>query len=128
MYLDFTYAPQHLEDEVKKLIEETLVRRTELPIPAFELLCFLFASFFYYKHLDDILNGAHWLRVSYLFLTAARATILQKYAVIEYPWTSSTFTPYATGILPHVMMMSEIKPMKLNILQNTKNISDGVRD
>ena len=37
--------------------------------------------------------------------------------VIRYPWDSTKYTPFQTGIPPHVMLLSEIEAMKNRMSQ-----------
>ena len=46
--------------------------------------------------------------VSPIYIASGREKVLHKYAIISYPWLSTNYTPYASGIPPHVMLMAEI--------------------
>ena len=62
-----------------------------------------------------------------IFIAAAPAGEFQKYAVVSFPWTKTAFTPLFTGILPHVMMMVEIKILRKMIAKQTCAIVDGLK-
>ena len=47
--------------------------------------------------------------------------------VIRYPWDSTKYTPFQTGIPPHVMLLSEIEAMKNRMSEQTTEILDGMR-
>ena len=80
---------------METLIEENLVRSTDFYGPTFELLTYLFACIcFHYEH------------------DSGREKDIHKYAVIGYPWLSTNYTPYATGIPRRAMLMAEIEVLK----------------
>ena len=92
------------------------------------LLRFLFASICYhYEHLERTLHETNGLRGSPIFIAAGRAGEFWKYAVVSFPWTKTAFTPFFTGIPPHVMMMVEIEMMKKTISEQTCAIVDGLK-
>ena len=111
------------------LIEDNLARRTDVSIPTFELLQYLFAcACFHYKHLDAHIHKNHRLRASPIFISTGRAKHLHNFDLIKYPWMIMTYTPYATGISLHIMLMLEIESLKLNFKQQTRNIFQKVRN
>ena len=69
-------------------IEENFMRRTDLPIPTFEILQPLFACvYFNYTHLDTQIHKNHRLRASTIFIAAGREKIF-----------TSLLLPYILGI------------------------------
>ena len=109
LHWDWTESPSNLKDKTEKLIEENLVRRTDVSGPIFALLKYLFAcNCVHYEHLDAHFHTNYRLRASPIYITSVREKNLHKYAFIRYPWLSTNYTPYATGIPPHVMLMAEI--------------------
>ena len=68
----------------------------------------------------------NWLRGSTNFIAEARAGYFRKYAFVSFPRTKNDFTPFFTGIPPHVMMMAEIEIMKKMIAKQKCAIFDGL--
>ena len=98
--------------EMVALIEK-IVRSIDLSSPTFDILLFLFSCVcFHYKHLDVHIHKNHQLRASPIFIASGRAKHLQKFSIKRYPWKSTTYTPYSTGIPPHGMLMLEIESLK----------------
>ena len=67
------------------------------------------------------------LRVSPIFIAAARAGEFRKYAVVSFPCKKTAFIPFFTGIPPHVIMMAEIEILKKRIEKQTCAIVDGLK-
>ena len=68
------------------------------------------------------------MQESPIFIDAGRAKHIHKFALTRYPWTSTTYTPYFTGIPPHVMLMSEIESLKADFEQQTRDIVQEIRN
>ena len=129
VHWDWTDASFGAKERMVGLIEDNLVLRSEVSAPMFELLQFLFASVcFHYNHLDEKLHKSNRLRASPLFIAAGREKSLRKHAVINFPWTSTSYTPFATGIPPHVMLMSELQELKASFEKQTMSVIDGLRE
>ena len=106
-------SPSNLKYNMETVIEDSLVIRIDVSGPTFEILEYLFACIcFHYEHLDAHLHPNHRLRASPTYITSVREKDLYKYAVIRYTWLSTNYTPYAIGILPHIMLMAEIEALK----------------
>ena len=94
----------------------------------FFVLYFLFASLcFHYDHLDNHLHGKNGLRGSPVFVATGRDAEFRKYALVAYPWTKTAYTPFFTGIPPHVMMMVEIEKLKMGVDHQTCTIVEGMK-
>jgi hypothetical protein len=129
VHWDWTDAPFGSKEKMMWLIEDNLVARSGVSAPMFELLQFLFASIcFHYKHLDENLHGTNRLRASPIFIAAGREKSLRKFSIINFPWTSTTYTPFATGIPPHVMLMSELQLLKASFEKQTTTVIEGMRE
>ena len=68
------------------------------------------------------IHKIHHFRASPIFISAGRAKHLHKFALTRYPWTITTYTSYFTGILPDVILMSEIESLKNTFEQQTRDI------
>ena len=102
MHWDWTDHPSNLRYKNETLIEEHLVRRIDVSGPTFKLLKCLFASIcFHYEHLDAHLHPNHRLRAPQIYIASGREKYFQKYSVIRYPWLSTNYNPYTTGIYPN---------------------------
>ena len=111
------------KDEMVALIEDNSVRSIDLSSPTFEFIQFLFSFVcFHYTRLDTHIYKNHHLQASPIFITADRAKHLHKFDLTRYPWTSTTYTPYSTGIPPHVILMSEIESLKDSFEHQTRDI------
>ena len=89
------------------------MRSTHGSGPTFELLKYLCDCIcFHYQHLDAHLHTYHRLRASSIYIDYGKKKDIHKYDVIRYPWLSTNYTPYATGISLHVMLMDEIEAFK----------------
>ena len=111
------------------LIEDNFVRRTDVSIPTFDIIPFLFACVcFHYNHIDMHIHKNHRLRSSPIFIAAGRAKKLHKFDLTRYPWTSMTYTPYFTRITPYVMLMSEIESLKATFEQKTRDIVQEIKN
>ena len=75
-------------------------------------------------HIHKIQN----LQESPVFITEGIEKHLHKFALTRYPWTSTTYTPYFTGIPPHVILMSEIESLKDNFEEQTIDIVQEARN
>ena len=53
---------------------------------------------------------------------------MKRFAVVNFPWTATNFTPFGTGIPPHVMLLSEIQCLKASFKQQTNTIVEGMRE
>ena len=96
-----------LKDKMETLIEDNLVRRTDVSGTTFELLKYLFACVcLHYEHIDAYLHTNHRLRAPPIYIASCRDKYIHKYAVIIYPWLSTNHTPYVTGIPPYIMLMA----------------------
>jgi len=118
-------------EKLKKMVESTiaatLVKRSEISAPTYELLTFLLANLcFHFEYLDTTLPSDHSIRVSPVFSAVSRSP-LRKYAVIRYPWNSTMYTPVTTGIPPHVVMMNQFKSFKLKLEKQTGNLIDALK-
>ena len=81
--------------------------------PTFELLRYVFACIcFHYEQLATNLHPNHRLRAPPIYIDSGREKDIHKYAVIRYPWLITNYTPYATGIPQHVIMMAKIEVLK----------------
>ena len=108
-------------------IEYNLVRRTYVSGPTFDILNVLFACIcFQYEHPDAHLHTNHWLRASPIYISFGREKYMYKYTVISYPWLSTNYTPYATGITPHVMFMAEIQALNAAFEKQTTHIVEDM--
>ena len=113
VHLYWEDSPSNLKYKVETLTEYNLVRRTYVSGPTFDILKYLFAFIcFHYEHLDAHLHPKHRLRSSPIYIASGREKDLHKCAVIRYPWLSTNYTPCATGIPPHVMLIAEIEVLK----------------
>ena len=113
MHWDWTDFPSNLKDKTETLIEENFARRIDVSGPTFELLKYLFTCIcFHYQQLDAHFHTKHRLRAPQIYIASGRGKYLHKYAVIRHPWLSTNYTPSATGISPHVMLMAEIEALK----------------
>ena len=113
VHWDFTDSPVGSKYEMVVLIEENFVRKIDVSSPTFDLIKYLFACVcFNYTHLKTHIHKNHRLRASPIFIAAGRDKHLHKYDLTRYPWTSTTYNSYFTGIPPHVMLMSEIESLK----------------
>ena len=122
IHWDWTDSPVGSKYEMVALIEENFVRRTDMSCPTFELIPFLFACVcFYYTHLDMHIHKNHRLQASPYFIAAGRSKHLQMFDLTRYPWMSTTYPPYFTGIPPHVMLMSEIESLKATFEQQKRD-------
>ena len=100
VYWDFTDSPVGTDDQVNKVIEDNFAAMGEIEGETFELVRFLFASICYhYDSLDTYMSSEHRMRSSPLFIAAAQANT-QKYATVQFPWNTTEYTPYFTGIPP----------------------------
>ena len=107
MHWDWTEPPSNLKCKMETLIEENLVRRTDVSGTTFELLKYLFACVcLHYEHIDAYLHTNHRLRAPPIYIASCRDKYIHKYAVIIYPWLSTNHTPYVTGIPPYIMLMA----------------------
>ena len=94
----------------------------------FELLRYLFSCIcFHYEHLDTHFHPNHRLRASPIYIASSRGKYLHKCAVIRYPWLSNNYTPYATDIPLHVMLMAEIEALEAECDKKTTNIVEDMR-
>ena len=129
VHWDWTDAPFTSKEKMMALLEENVVRKKDVSSPTFELLQFLFASLCYhYTHLDENMHGRNRLRVSPIIIAAGREKRLRTFAVTNYPWSSTAYTPFATGVPPHVMLMSEIQTLKTSFQQQTITVIEGIRE
>ena len=62
-----------------------------------------------------------------IFIAAARAREFRKYAVVSFPWKKNAFTPFFSGIPPHIMMMAELGIFNKTIGNETCAIVDGLK-
>ena len=107
VHFDWTDSPLGSKYEMVALIEENVVRRTDVSSPTFEIILLLFACVcFHFTHLDTHINKNHCLWESSIFIPTGRSKYLHKFALTRYPWTSMNCTPYFTRITPHVMFIS----------------------
>ena len=117
-----------MEDKVDQFLSNNIVRENDVSGCTFLVLRFLFASICYHcEHLDRTLDTKKSCRRSPILIAAARAGGFQKYIVVSFPWTKTTFTPFFRGIPPHVMMMTEIEILKKMIAKQTCAIVDGLK-
>ena len=71
--------------------------------------------------------GSHGsLRASPIFITIGRPKVLRRFVVINFPWATITYSPFGTGILPHVMLLSEIQCLKASFMQQTNVVVEGI--
>ena len=102
VYWDWTDAPENYNDEMVEIIEENLVRRTEVQSTTFELLKYLFASIcFHYDHLDTRLHKSHRLRASPIFIAAGRKKIFEN--VLSLLTRGPTLLTHHTRLVYHLM-------------------------
>ena len=112
-----------------KIVENNLVRKEVVSSTTFELVLSLFCSLCYhYESLDQKIHTKNGLRSSPIFIAAGRETLLKRFAVVNFPWTATNFTPFGTGIPPHVMLLSEIQCLKASFKQQTNTIVEGMRE
>ena len=108
VHWDWTDYPSNLKDRMETLIEKNFSRRIYVSVPTFKTINFLFAYICYhYENLYAHLHPNHRLRASSMYIASGREKVLHKYAVIRYTWLSINYTPYTTGISPHVMLMAK---------------------
>ena len=99
--------------EMAALIKDNFMRRIDVSSPTFEFVHFSFACVcFNYTQLDMSIHKNHRLRASPIVIAVRREKHIHKFAFTIYPWTSTTYTPYFTGIPLHIMLMSEIELLK----------------
>ena len=100
----------------------------EITPSCFNMLRFLFAAVCYnYSHLDANLHESNGVRASPLFIAAGRGGEgFRKLAVVKYPWNKTDFTPFFTGIPPHVLIMVEIEELKIKMEQQKNEIVTGL--
>ena len=128
VHFDWKGYPSNLKDKMETLIEENFVRRTYVSGTTFELLKYLFACIcFHYEHLDAHLHPNHRLRASPIYIASGREKYLHKHNVIRYPWLITSYTPYATGIPQHVMLMAKIEALKVGFEKQTTHIFEETR-
>ena len=97
-------------------------------ILTYELIQFLFVCVcFQYNHLDTHIHKIHHLRASPICIAAGRVKHLHKFALTRYPWKILIYTPYFTGIPPHVILMLEIESLKATFEQQTRDIVQEMR-
>ena len=118
----WTESPSNLKDKTETLIEDNLVRRTDVSGSTFDLKKIFACICFHYEHHDTHLHTKHRLRASPMYIASGREKDLHKYAVIRYPWLSTNYTPYVTGIPPHVMLMAGIEALKSEFEKQTTRI------
>ena len=125
---DFTDSTEEgTEEKVDQLLTNNLAIENDVFGSTFLVLQFIFASICYhYENLDRNLHEKNVLRVSPIFISAARAGEFRKYSVVSFPWMKTSFAPFFTGIPPHVMTMAEIEIMKKTIAKQTCAIVDGL--
>ena len=112
IHWDWTDWPVSSKDEMVVLIKDNFMRRIAFSGPTFELIHFLFACVcFHYTQLDMNVYKNHSLRASPIFIAVRREKHIHQFALTIYPWTSTTYTPYFTGIPLHIMLMSEMESL-----------------
>ena len=117
-----------MEKKLDLILTNNLERENDVSGSTFFVLWFLFASLcFHYDHLDNHLHGKNGLRGSPVFVAAGREAEFRKYALVAYPWTKTSYTPFFTGIPPHVMMMVEIEKLKMGVAHQTCTIVEGMK-
>ena len=93
----------------------------------FDLVRFLFASICYhYITLYTHLHCEHKLWSSPLFIAAFKSEF-QWHAAVRFPWNKSEYTPFFTGIPPHVMMLTELEGLRLKLVEHKDEIVDGLK-
>ena len=123
VHWDWTDSSVGSKDEMLQFIEENFLIKTDVSSPTLELILFLFSCVcFHYTHLEMYIHKIHHLRASPIFIAAGRAKHLHKFALTIYPWTFTMYTPYFTGIPPHVILMSEMESLKDTFEQETRDI------
>ena len=128
VHWDWTDPPSNLKDKMETSIKENLVRRTNVSCPTFDLLKLLFMFIcFHYEHLDAHLHTNHRLRSSPVYIDSGREKDLHKCAFISYPWLSTNYTPYTTGIPPHIMFMAKTEVLKAAFEKQTTHIFKEMR-
>ena len=128
VYWDFTNGPVGMRNRIDDIIGNNFATMNEVEGKSFDLLRFLFASVcFHHNFLDTYLHCEHKLRSSPLFIAASDGAI-QKWAVVAFPWNSTSYTPFFTGIPPHVMMMTELESLRLKLVEHRNDIIDGIKD
>ena len=128
VYWDMTGAPVGMMRRIDAAIGNNFATLDEIEGKTFELIRFLFASIcFHYDFLDTHLHQEHKMRSSPLFIVAADVEF-QKCAVVAFPWNATKYTPFFTGIPPHVMMMTELESLRLKLVEHKNDIIDGLKD
>lgn len=134
MSKDFAVSPPYFDftdnEEMKPFLKQVIYANTFMGDKAIEeLVTFLFASIcFHFTHLDSCLHSHNKVRTSPLFIIARENERLRQLAVVRYPWNQTQYTPYLTGIPPHVVMMAEIERLKNDLQQQTQDIIASVRN
>ena len=63
-----------------------------------------------------------------MFIAAGREKHIHKFDLTRYPWMSTTYTPYFTGITLHVMLILEIESLKDTFEQQTRDRVQEMRN
>ena len=129
VYWDWSGAVLESEkrENMTKVIEQNLARKEQVTNTLWELLPHLFASLCYhYRYLDENLHSRNRLRASPIFVETGVSTTLRTFAVVKYPWEKTRYTPYPTGIPPHVIILSQFEEMKVSLKSQSDEILKGL--
>ena len=117
------------KDEMVAFIEDNFLRRTDVYIPTFDVIIFLYACLcFHFTQIDTNIHKNHHFQASPFFIAAGRAKHINKFSITKYLWTSTTYTPCFTGIPPHVILMLEIESLKATFENHTRDIVQEMRN
>lgn len=110
----------HIEDEMERLatkrkvtewIEARLTNKANISPETGHLILMAFASLCYHrKYLETNLAQESCLRASAFFKDVPDD--IMKCAQVRCPWKRTEYTPKATGVPPHVLVMAEFEELK----------------
>ena len=115
-YFDYS----HIEDEVDRLatkrkvtawLEARLTDKGNISPETFHMIVMAFASLCYHrKYLETNLAQESCLRASSFFKDVPEYIL--ECAQVRLPWKKTEYTPKATGIPPHVLVMAQFEELK----------------
>lgn len=114
-----------MKRKIIKWIKDRLSNSDKISPETFEVVLMAFAALCYHhRYLSDVLSVKCPLRASLLFKSIPDDII--KCAVVRHPWEKTEYTPKATGIPPHVIMMAELQEMQMKFEELRTSIRDDI--
>jgi hypothetical protein len=116
VYFDFSHIGTvedrlNMKRKIIKWIKDRLSNSDKISPETFEVVMMAFAALCYhYQYLSNVLSAKCPLRASLLFKSIPDDII--QCAVVRHPWEKTEYTPKATGVPPHVVMMAELQEMQ----------------